>query len=372
MFYFIESTSNGIQIAASSSAATATVTLEQGFPLETIKTSCLAMGTQISFPSLALGGLSDTEREHLQARLYTDSVRMMSMFQTLLNTIMGSLKARQIPTKEIITQIMTFGAFDPVHQKRDQPIQKQPILEDELDKLTEEAGTSIADIQYVVLKYSSFFNYHIVEQIIKTLGTQEDKTELEKYERVFMEYAERKVVECPTQVALIDDINQAMIFVKLDDSYDKCTVSHLKLFVGKLSEVLNLRDGVLQLVTVKSGCFELTFQVPLFVQQATFPLSLEQEESLAQLGVLKLCSGSYTYSCSQSDDKVDVGDDDRHDKPDDDDSAIETGTARSELTELSEVRNSKTLKPPNKGHVDNINSVPYREIVFFLEVQNVL
>ena len=362
--FAIESTSNGIEIAASSSAATATVTVEQELP---IKTPCLALGTQISFPSLALGGLSDTEREHLEARLYTDSVRMMSMFQTLLNTIMGSLKARQIPTKEIITQIMTFGAFDPVHQKRD-----QPILEDELDKLREEAGTSIDDIQYVVLKYSSFFNYHIVEQIIKTLGTQADKTELEKYERVFMEYAERKVVECPTQVALIDDINQAMIFVKLDDSYDKCTVSHLKLFVGKLSEVLNLRDGVLQLVTVKSGCFELTFQVPLFVQQATFPLSLEQEESLAQLGVLKLCSGSYTYSCSQSDDKVDVGDDDRHDKPDDDDSAIETGTARSELTELSEVRNSNTLKPPNKGHVDNTNSVPYREIVFFLEVQNVL
>ena len=368
MFYFIESTSNGIEIAASSSAATATVTLEQGLPLETIKTPCLAMGTQISFPSLALGGLSDTEREHLEARLYTDSVRMMGRFQTLLNTIMDSLETRQVPVKRIITQIMTFGAFDPVHQKRD-----QPILEHELDKLREEAGTSIDDIQYVVMKYSSFFNYHIVEQIIKTLGTQEDKLEFEKYERAFMEYTtKRKVVECPTQVALIDDINQAMVFVKLDDSYDKCTVSHLKLFVGKLSEVLNLRDGVLQLVTVKSGCFELTFQVPLFVQQATFPLSLEQEKSLAQLGVLKLYSGSYTYSCSQSDDKVDVGDDDRHDKPDDDDSAIETGTARSELTELSEVRNSNTLKPPNKGHVDNINSVPYREVVFFLEVQNIL
>ena len=342
--------------------------MEQGLPLETIKTPCLAMGTNISFPSLALGGLSDTEREHLQARLYADSVRMMGEFQTLLNTIMDSLETRQIPVKRIITQIMAFGAFDPVHQEPD-----QPILKHELSKLRAEAGTSIDDIQYVVLKYSSFFNYHIVEQIIKTLGTQEDKTELEKYERVFMEYAERKVVECPTQVALIDDINQAMIFVKLDDSYDKCTVSHLKLFVGKLSEVLNLRDGVLQLVTVKSGCFELTFQVPLFVQQATFPLSLEQEKSLAQLGVLKLCSGSYTYSCSQSDDKVDVGDDGRHDKPDDDDSAIETGTARSELTELSEVRNSNTLKPLNKGHVvDSINSVPYREVVFFLEVQNVL
>ena len=102
-----------------------------------------------------------------------------------------------------------------------------------------------------------------------------------------MEYAERKVIECPSQVALIDDINQAQILVKLDDSYDGCTERHLKLFVGKLSEVLNLKEGVLQLVSVKSGCFELTFQVPLFVQQGTFPLSLEQEKSLAQLGVFK-------------------------------------------------------------------------------------
>ena len=328
-----------MEIPASSLATTATV--EQELSPVKVKPPSLAKDTKYSFPCLALGGLSDTEREHLQARLYADSVCMMSMFQTLLNTIMDSLETRQVPVKRIITQIMTFGAFDPVHQKRD-----QPILEHELDKLREEAGTSIDDIQYVVMKYSSFFNYHIVEQIIKTLGTQEDKTELEKYERAFMEYTtKRKVFECPPQVALIDDINQAKIFVKLDDSYDKCTVSHLKLFVGKLSEVLNFRDGVLRLVTVKSGCFELTFQVPLFVQQGTFPLSLEQEKSLAQLGVLKLYSGSYTYSCSQSDDKVDVGDDGRHDKPDDDDSAIETGTARSELTELSEVRNSNCSKP---------------------------
>ena len=43
------------------------------------------------------------------------------------------------------------------------------------------------------------------------------------------------------------------------------------------------------------GCFQLTFQVPLFMQQEIFPLSNEQERALVAEGVIKLTCGNYEF-----------------------------------------------------------------------------
>lgn len=285
---------------------------------------------KLSFPSLVLSDLSDVERDNLQSKLYSDSVGMMGKFQDLLNTIMDSLETRKVPVKKILTRIMAFGAFVPVYQGS-----KESMLEHELIKLRD-PETSIDDIQCVVTKYSSFFNYHIVEQIVKTLGTPDDKRELEKYECAFKEYAKRKVYECPSELGTADDTTQVKIFIKLDDSYDKCSLSHLKLFTGKLSEVFSLQGGVLQLVTVNLGCFELIFQVPLLLQDTIFPLSIEQEEMLMQWHVLKFSCGQHTFTpVYKNSDGLDL-DDDRKDGSDDE-SGIGISTAVSELTEISQV-----------------------------------
>ena len=51
----------------------------------------------------------------------------------------------------------------------------------------------------------------------------------------------------------------------------------------------------MRLCQVLPGCYELTFQVPSFVESDVFPLSPEQEVALKALGVIRLRCGDYTY-----------------------------------------------------------------------------
>ena len=88
----------------------------------------------------------------------------------------------------------------------------------------------------------------------------------------------------------------ADIFVKVDAQYENYTVAETEVFRHKLSEILRVSSqGVLRLCRVEEGCFQLTFQVPLFVQHEIFPLSREQERALKAEGVIKLTCGEYQF-----------------------------------------------------------------------------
>ena len=144
--------------------------------------------------------------------------------------------------------------------------------------------------------YFSFFNYHIIEYIIKALGTEEDKAELQKYKDDFSQYAKRRIFECQSEFGPVSDVHHADIFVKVDAQYENYTVAEIEVLRNKLSEILCVSSqGVLRLCRVEKGCFQLTFQVPSFVQHEIFPLSREQERALKAEGVIKLTCGGYQF-----------------------------------------------------------------------------
>ena len=84
--------------------------------------------------------------------------------------------------------------------------------------------------------------------------------------------------------------------MKVDSQYDNYTVEEIKGFCNKLSDVLQVSSqGVLRLCRVEKGCFQLTFQLPSFMQQEIFPLSREQKITLEAEGVIKLTCGEYRF-----------------------------------------------------------------------------
>ena len=83
--------------------------------------------------------------------------------------------------------------------------------------------------------------------------------------------------------------------MKLDQTYDECEVCHLKDFEKKLSDILELQEGVMRLCRVYPGCYELIFQVPSLVESDVFPLSADQEAALKALHVLFLTCGGYKF-----------------------------------------------------------------------------
>ena len=242
-----------------------------------------------SFPCLDLSGLTHEQQQELRGRLQFESQEIMVRFQKLVSGTIKSFQKRCVPLDELVSHIMTFGTFEPVFKEPQVPLFCYCFR-----KL--EAADTVPKIFLILKDYLSFFNYHIVGHIIEELGTEEDKAELQRYKDDFQQYAKRRIFECLPGFGPVSDADHADVFVKVDSQYDNYTVTQIELFRHKLSEILRISSqGILRLCRVEKGCVQLTFQVPLFVQQEVFPLSREQEGYLAAMGVIRLTCGEYQF-----------------------------------------------------------------------------
>ena len=141
------------------------------------------------------------------------------------------------------------------------------------------------DIKITVHDYCSFFTYKLLTHLTTQLGTPHDKEQLQLYEQEFNEYAKRRIFECPSEVSEMKETKSNLV-MKLDDQYNDYTLNKLRLLEADLCKMLNITN--LKLCQVTSGCFQLTFQLPTFVQDRVFPLTPRQEKKLVELHVLSL------------------------------------------------------------------------------------
>ena len=242
-----------------------------------------------SFPYLDLSGLTHEQQQELRGRLRFESQQIMIRFQKLVSATIKSLEQRCITLDKLVSHFMTLGAFDPVFKEPQVPLFQYCFQE-------LKAADTIPKVFLVLKDYFSFFNYHIIEHILKELGTEEDKAELQRYKADFDQYAKRRIFECLPEFGPVSNADHADIFVKLDSQYDNYTVAQIEGFRHKLSDILRVSSqGILRLCRVEKGCFQLTFQVPSFVQLRLFPLSREQESGLAAIGVFRLTCGEYHF-----------------------------------------------------------------------------
>ena len=242
-----------------------------------------------SFPYLDLSGLTHEQQQELRGRLRSESREIMIRFQELVSATIESLIQQSVPQHKLVSQVMTLGAFDPVLKEP-----QVPVLCHHLKEL--KAASTIYEMFLVLNDYFSFFNYQLIEHIIKALGTKEDGNRLQRYKEEFDQYAKRRIFECLPKFGPVSDADHADLFVKLDSQYDNYTVAEIEEFRRKLSKLLHVsHQGIVRLCRVEKGCVQLTFQVPLFVQLKIFPLSREQEESLAAMGVIRLMCGEYQF-----------------------------------------------------------------------------
>ena len=247
--------------------------------------ACVIDKPRLTFPLLdQVVEISEEEKERLKQRLYNESEDMMYKFQKLFSATIKSLKDNKVTVKELSNHIGCLVVIEPVYEDS-----KLGQLRCELPNVE-----TIDDVMAIVREYSSFFNYQILQNIIDNLGGEEERKNLATYLQEFAEYAKRKVYECPCEVGQLNETGRSNMFVTLDKSYDKCTVSCLKNFERKLAEILNVSSVVL--CRIAPGSLQLIFQIPLAIQKTIFPLSSEQEVTLTKLGVDQLSSGEYHFA----------------------------------------------------------------------------
>ena len=212
----------------------------------------------------------------------------MIKFQDLLSTIYESLRTQNIPVDRLATHLLSWGAFDPVYEGS-----QKPVFQAFSEKL-QNAG-SIEKVLFYIKDYFSFFNYHVIEHIVKKLGTEQDKAGLRNYKEELDRYSKRRVYECLPVFGPVSKTNHVDLVLKVDSLYEQFTLEAVKKFRYRLNGILGVSQGVLRLCRVEEGCFQVMFQVPSFVQQKIFPLSSEQERGLVEEGVIKVTCGNYEF-----------------------------------------------------------------------------
>ena len=223
----------------------------------------------------------------------------MYKFQKLFSATRKSLAEEKVPVSKLVQHLECLGFIEPTFKDTGlSPFRHQ------LPKLAK--SVTVDDVMSVVKDYCSFFNYQMLAHIVDEFGTPKDKENLAAYKADFEEYAQCCVIEGSMEVGKMSEEGFSNMFVTLDDAFDNCTVWHIDVFIADLRKVLNISsDVVLRLCYINRGSTILTFQLPHSVCQDIFPLSPEQESSLAALGVVELSCGDYQFTRQQN--KVSYG-----------------------------------------------------------------
>ena len=243
-----------------------------------------------SFPYLKVSELTPEQQEELSIRLCVESEDIVHKFWHLHSRVYESLRKQKVSVDRLVAHLLSLHAFQPFYKDS-----QKPTLQTFFQEL-QNAG-SVEKVLFIIRDYISFFNYHVIEHIVEGLGTDQDRAELQNYEREFDQYSKHRVYECPPEYGSKSDAHHADLVVKLDSVFEEFTVKELKKFQYRLGRIFCVApQSVLRLCRVEEGCLQLIFQVPSFVQQEIFPLSSEQEKALAAEGVFRLTCGDYQFA----------------------------------------------------------------------------
>ena len=155
---------------------------------------------------------------------------------------------------------------------------------------------NVSELFTVISNYSSFFNYNLVEDIIKILKYEEGKILMEKYKQDFADYVKRRVTDCPSGIGM-KGTKHVCIQVQLDESFADCRLEHILTLGKDICKILGIKFYKLQVEGAKPGSVCIVFHL---VAEDVFPLSekqLHEFETLRYMKakILSISCGSYIY-----------------------------------------------------------------------------
>ena len=114
-----------------------------------------------SFPYLNLSGLTHDQQQELRGRLQFESREIVIRFQELVSATVQSLVARNVSKEVLLTNVMALGVFNSVYEGRS-PLHYR--------SLSVNMASGVPQLFLSLSDFISFFNYQVIEHIIKSLG----------------------------------------------------------------------------------------------------------------------------------------------------------------------------------------------------------
>ena len=232
------------------------------------------------FPCLNTSGLSANEKVALYERLLHESLTLRLAFASLVSNAETSLIQQEISITE-------------VHDKlKDSKYSHHKAIAE---------VSSIEEVFGSLGEYWGVCDYTILEHLILKFGTYTDRECLNKYQETFVEFAARRVFECPARMfgTSLGEEEVAVTVKRMDERtilYDT-TLNHVRTFSSVLKRVLDIDGSDMRLITYhKDGnSLELEFGMLVSMAETAFPLSTEKKEELVSLGVWLVSCGDCVF-----------------------------------------------------------------------------
>lgn len=141
---------------------------------------------EYTFPTL-----NPADAAELEAQLITSAEGMKKKFAALLWKTIESFKHQIISPQTLINGVLAVTEYE-------DPSIGKPLLEREKEALAK--AHSIDAIFNILRPHMMFFNYEILEFLIETIGSNEDKHMLQQYLHDFRCFCRRSIFEVPKSI----------------------------------------------------------------------------------------------------------------------------------------------------------------------------
>ena len=215
----------------------------------------------------------DTEQQ-----LHSDIRSMETRFARLQIATRESIKKRKVPPEDLVANISAYRSFCAVMIGDDQYLadsQKELKSEDNVNK-----------IFTLISPFLSFLDFEILEDIIKDLGADSDRQNLAEYKTSLKDFLNSWKVE-PHKI--FHDESELGSKVKLCFKLDTKSLSMYRDVKASIARIFKVQVSDLQLYSIKEGCIELVFLIPLEAIIKCLPLkSLSRSFSEVRPRILKI------------------------------------------------------------------------------------
>ena len=211
------------------------------------------------------------------------------IFGELTISIKESLEKRNVTPKELVSCLHGCFHDDKVLKDGDEKMFIQ--IKEECEKCN-----SFTDFWSTISRYFTFYSYKFLKVIANSkYGTVEDMEKFEQYERHFISFSKEVVSRYTSDFELLSSDGVTQIIVKIKQKFRHINEEHLDEFKKNLAIAIRVLPEHLHLIDLRPGCTVLTYNTPLIVEVAAFPLSALQEAALIELGVIWLQCGNYRF-----------------------------------------------------------------------------
>ena len=150
----------------------------------------------------------------------------------------------------------------------------------------------------ILSDYWSWYNHHLLENLILQFGSPEDKRRLREYSKGFISFLEkRRLPKSQDKFSFGTGRGKGRkpLLIKVDENWDTVCLRQIRELHHNIAEILKVPPHVLYLASVSKGCICLHFVVPESMDEQTFPLCESQKKALQEASVFRLECGEYVW-----------------------------------------------------------------------------